>query len=214
MRIARPVAVGSFTDQMARNRRDELGRTRSLSGSERSAAAPRLYRSPISLDANAFAATMRTTSAPPTCWKNCATTTSRWQQACVRPTRFATRRVTLPARVFSRIGSTKASAESGFCSRRLGRVSERHPAAGAVRSPVLLASFTCRSASRVRSKRQCLLAPDWPHQAHRDITAPLSITSAQVLPQLGRGWRYRAIWRQDRCSQSAEGWRGVRVCSL
>ena len=94
-------------------------RTRSLSGSGRSAA-PRSDRSPISPDASACVTTTRIVSALPTCWKNCARTTSYWWQACARPTRFATRKATLPARAFLRTGSTKASAESGFCSRPRG----------------------------------------------------------------------------------------------
>ena len=36
-------------------------------------------------------------------------------QTCARRTRSATRREILPARAFSRIGSTKANRESGFC---------------------------------------------------------------------------------------------------
>jgi hypothetical protein len=64
------------------------------------------------------ATTMRPPSDLPTCWKNCAGITSFWWQTCARRTRSATRRVILPARAFSRIGSMKASKESGFCSRR------------------------------------------------------------------------------------------------
>jgi DNA-binding ferritin-like protein len=76
---------------------------------------------------SACATTMRTTSALPTCWKNYAKTTSFWWHACARPTHFATRRATLPAQTFLRIGSTRVSAECGFYSRRPGTEPDRHP---------------------------------------------------------------------------------------
>ena len=62
------------------------------------------------------------------------------------------------ARAFSRIGSTKARAESGFCSRRRGKVPERH---------VVLVGPSGSSRRTPSPNRQC------------------EITSVQIIPQRG-----------------------------
>jgi hypothetical protein len=64
-----------------------------------------------------------------------------------------------------------------------------------------------------RAQQKILRSVLLPMQDNEWLLETEPTKKATVVKVAMRGWRHRAIWRQDPCSQSGEGWLGVLVGS-